>query len=164
MLALLTFYEHHQSFVPNRSVSRLNPAVEPNWENVAEFLLMQPHIKILRAVVDNTLPRRARYELKYFIRKPLSTTIWPKDQPDPAVYINWLADKAGDDLTPDEYDQFLDALEAAGRVPRRQGNVYELTKNALQQEVDTALVKTTGRASNVDFWGKLTGKEPTTLP
>ncbi|KAI7228105.1 hypothetical protein KC330_g8066 [Hortaea werneckii] len=111
-----------QQYSPNYSISRINPSLEEEWEQVAQFLLLRLDRRVLKAILDNTLPRRALAELRNQVRRPPSVNL--ADNVDPVVYLNWIADQAGGGLTIAEFEQMLDVLEVVAGLSTRPGNPY----------------------------------------
>ncbi|KAK4954020.1 hypothetical protein LTR10_008624 [Elasticomyces elasticus] len=155
-----------ETYCPQRNVSRINPDVAPNWESIAEHLLMQPHASVLRALIDNTLPHRALHELFKKVRTPVKPTQWTAGKPDCVVYGNSIADRSGDGMDSNDFERTMDAVEALTCTTMRPGNPFASNQAlaALRNDFGRAHANLTGNAQNTDFWAKISASEARNLP
>jgi hypothetical protein len=105
-----------REFAVNPGVSRILGQLD--YHGNAEMLLAQIKPHVLESILSNSLPADAADPTKPGFLPPwnkISPHAQAPDKKDPGVYANFLAPRDGSALTLDEYQRFLEALEAALR-------------------------------------------------
>lgn len=98
-----------KTYCPKQGESRISERNSSNWQRHGAFCLLQRNQEVIRALLQNNLPYRAKRDLVGKIRviEPNSKA---KDE-DPVIYINLPADMNGKGLSIADYEHYLDMME-----------------------------------------------------